>query len=150
MTGAIAPTGGLQSDLAFGEPAEARITIVSFGYGHGPAPTATLTADLRLHYRDPHIDPALRHLDANDERVRKTVADTSGTSQLVAALASAVAAYLLGPSPAPITIAVGCVGGRHRAPSVAAALQERLNDYRITASLLHRDLHQPVINHAHT
>jgi len=66
--------------------AGAPVEIVSFGYLHGPPPTAHLILDLRSHFRDPHVDPGLRELTA----------------------------YRSGPSAGPVTVAVGCAGGRHR------------------------------------
>jgi UPF0042 nucleotide-binding protein len=123
------------------------LTIFSFGYGHGEPPAAEITLDLRRHFRDPHIDPALKNLTAYDESVRKAVRNTPGIMELVTATAAAVEAYLAGPSAAdlPLRVAVGCVGGRHRAGSVAeelwAALSVRGHDVRIE----HRDLDRPVI-----
>jgi nucleoid-associated protein YgaU len=37
---------------------------VTFGYGQGPAPQAHVTIDLRHHFKDPHVNDALRYLDA--------------------------------------------------------------------------------------
>jgi len=90
------------------------VEIVSFGYLHGPPPAAHLTLDLRLHFRDPHVDPALREMTAYDEPVRRAVLDTDGIRNLIDATAAAVTAYRSGPSAGPVTVAVGCAGGRHR------------------------------------
>lgn len=38
------------------------ITVVFFGYLHGEPPKA----DLRHHFRDPHVNPGLRYLTARD------------------------------------------------------------------------------------
>jgi RNase adaptor protein for sRNA GlmZ degradation len=121
------------------------VVITSFGYLHGPAPEATIVLDLRVHYRDPHVSPVLRGLTAEDARVRDAVMATPGIPALVDATAAAVAAFTAGPCQThPVTIAVGCAGGRHRAASVAMALQGRLRD--IDVVLVHRDLHKPVVN----
>ncbi|WP_018504924.1 RapZ C-terminal domain-containing protein [Parafrankia discariae] len=117
------------------------VTVISFGYLHGPAPTgAHLTIDVRRHFRDPHINPALRELTAHDQAVIDTVLATPGIPALVDATAAAVTAYLTGPSTGPVTVAVGCAGGRHRAATVATVLADRLG-----AHLVHRDLHRPVV-----
>lgn len=122
------------------------VQIASFGYLHGPAPEeAHLTADLRAHFRDPHVDPALRYLTAEDPEVREAVLATPGIPSLVLALASAVQAYLSGPSAGPVTVAVGCAGGRHRAATVALELVRLLESAGITVTVTHRDLHRPVI-----
>lgn len=117
------------------------IEIISFGFGHAPAPSAHLTADLRHHYRDPHVSPELRHLTARDARVRAAVAATPG----ITALAAAVDAYTAGPGGGPVTVALGCTGGRHRAPTTAEMLATVLRGRGHTATVAHRDLALPVL-----
>lgn len=117
------------------------VQVVSFGYGHGSAPTAHLTFDLREHFRDPHVNPALRELTGHDRVVVDAVLSTPGILQLIDAIVVAVRAYQSGPSAGSVTVAVGCVGGKHRAVVVAEAVADRLG-----ANLIHRDLHLPVIH----
>ncbi|MYW01446.1 RNase adapter RapZ [Streptomyces sp. SID3343] len=121
------------------------VTVVSFGYLHGPAPEATVTLDLRTHYRDPHVSPDLRYLTADDEAVRLAVLGTPGIAPLLAATADMVVAYLAGPSAGPITVAVGCAGGRHRAATVAMALGRDLLCRAIPTTVIHRDMHADVV-----
>lgn len=123
----------------------ATVEIISFGYGHGPAPEAHIVLDLRQHFRDPHVDPALRQLTAADRVVREAVYRTPGVMDLIEAATATVRAFLAGPTTAPVTVAVGCVGGRHRSAAVASAIDIRLRDHGITTQLHHRDIHQPVI-----
>lgn len=125
----------------------ATIEIVSFGYGHGPAPEAHITVDLRHHFRDPHVRPELRGLTANDRPVRRAVLATSGVRRMIRATVHQVQALAAGPTPGAITVAFGCVGGRHRSAVAAANLARRLRRRGHTVTLHHRDLHQPVINH---
>ncbi|MFG2904025.1 ATPase [Kitasatospora sp. NPDC048286] len=122
------------------------ITVVSFGYLHGAAPEAHLTLDLRRHFRDPHIDPALRHQSAHDLPVRRAVLATPGVRELIAGAALVADSFDAGPSDAPLTIAVGCAGGRHRAATVASVLAKRLAKTGATVSLAHRDLDKPVVD----
>ncbi|MBM9509956.1 ATPase [Streptomyces sp. KK5PA1] len=122
-------------------PILAQVEITSFGYLHGTPPTAHITVDLRHHYRDPHVRPELRHLTAHDQTVRDTVLGTAGIPALLDSLTATIAAYAAGPRTGPITIAVGCAGGRHRAATVAAELAHRIPG----ATLIHRDLHQSVV-----
>lgn len=117
------------------------VEITSFGYLYGPAPSAHITLDLRTHFRDPHVNPALRDLTAHDEPVRAAVLGTPGIRALIAAAVAVVGAYQDGPSPAPVTVAVGCAGGRHRAATVAMELGAQVG-----ATVQHRDLAKPVIN----
>ena len=105
------------------------VTVKSFGYLHGQPPAAHITLDLRHHFRDPHVSPELRHMTADDEPVRLAVLGTPGIVPLIDATAVAVLAYLAGPSAGPVTVAVGCAGGRHRAPTVARALGTVLRDH---------------------
>ncbi len=116
------------------------VQIVSFGYLHGAPPAADITVDLRTHFRDPHVDPALRELTAHDQVVVDAVLSTPGIVQLVDAVVAAVRAFQAGPSAGPVTVAVGCAGGKHRAGVVAGLLSDRLG-----ANLVHRDLHRPVV-----
>ncbi|WP_411078493.1 ATPase, partial [Streptomyces sp. cmx-10-25] len=97
------------------------IEIVSFGYLHDTPPAAHLTIDLRHHFRDPHVSPELRYMTADDEPVRAAVLATPGIRQLVDAITAAVTAFAAGPSAGTVTVASGCAGGRHRAPTVALA-----------------------------
>ena len=123
------------------------ITVTSFGYLHGEPPKADLTVDLRHHFRDPHVNPALRYLTARDQEVRDAVAATPGITDLVTALAAAVTAFRSGPTTGPVTVAVGCAGGRHRAGAVARDLVQRLlENPRLTVDLVDRDLERPVVD----
>lgn len=116
------------------------IEITSFGYLHGDAPEAHITLDLRHHFRDPHVNPALKNMTAHDPAVRDAVLSTSGIQDLIAATAMLVRAYRRGPQPGPVSVAVGCAGGRHRAATVALALSELTG-----GAVFHRDLHLPVV-----
>lgn len=49
------------------------VEIISFGYGHAAPPEAHLILDLRKHFRDPHVNPALRYMTAEDRAVRRAV-----------------------------------------------------------------------------
>jgi hypothetical protein len=118
-----------------------RIMITSFGYGHGPAPFAHLIVDVRHHFRD----PALRHLTATDERVVRAVLETPGVPALVRSIVLAVSAFLAGPGGGPVVVAIGCVGGRHRSPVIAADVTQMLQHAGIRPSLGHRDMGRPVI-----
>ncbi|MEV0187517.1 RNase adapter RapZ [Kitasatospora purpeofusca] len=126
------------------------INVISFGYLHGAPPEAHLTLDLRGHFRDPHVDPALRELSAADLPVRRAVMGTPGIREAITAAALLAEAFDHGPSPAPLTVAVGCAGGRHRAATVAAVLAERLRKTVGPVDLIHRDLGKPVVERTAT
>ncbi|MCG7209893.1 RapZ C-terminal domain-containing protein [Streptomyces arenae] len=121
------------------------VEIVSFGYLHDAPPVAHLTIDLRHHFRDPHVSPELRYMTADDAPVRAAVMGTPGIAALVDATATAVAAFASGPSAGAVTVADGCAGGRHRAPTFARALADRLTAAGYTVTVHHRDLDKPVV-----
>lgn len=124
------------------------VEIVSFGYGHSPAPEAHLILDLRQHFRDPHVNPALRYMTAEDRPVRRAVLRTAGIRPLLRASVRAVRAFDRGPSGGTIVVAVGCVGGRHRSATVAHCLARRLRRRGLEVELRHRDLRRPALERA--
>jgi RNase adaptor protein for sRNA GlmZ degradation len=124
----------------------ATVEIVSFGFLHAPAPEADLTVDLRRAFRDPHVDPAMRQLTGRDRRVQRAVLDTSGVRRLLKATVRQVQAFAEGPFVDRIVIGSGCAGGRHRSVVVADKLARRLRRRGHTVTVIHRDLHQPVVN----
>jgi UPF0042 nucleotide-binding protein len=130
----------------------APVEIVSFGYGHTGdngkpigAPAAHLTFDLRTHFKDPHVSPELRNLAADDYPVIQAVMGTPGIHDLLTGMLCAVLAYLSGPADAPVMVAIGCAGGRHRSAVVATYLADHLEGYEVPVTLTHRDIERPVI-----
>lgn len=121
------------------------VTVISFGYLHGPAPEAHAVIDVRHHFRDPHVDPALRNLTGADEPVVSAVLGTSGIGALIESLAAIARAFRAGPCPGPLVIAVGCAGGRHRSAVIAAGASRQLRAEGIPVTLSHRDIHRPVV-----
>ncbi|MFD6149477.1 ATPase [Streptomyces sp. NPDC060243] len=124
-----------------------QITVTSFGHLHGPHPEAHILLDLRNHFRDPHVNPALRALTAEDRVVRRAVLRTPGIRPLLAATVAQAFAYAAGPSADkhPLHIAVGCAGGRHRAGTAAYVLARRLRRRGHDVVLVHRDMTRAVV-----
>jgi RNase adaptor protein for sRNA GlmZ degradation len=129
------------------------VRIISFGYdqpdvfGDLTVPEADMVFDLRRHFRDPHVDPALRNLTGRDSQVISAVTSTRGIRGLETGIVSAVLGYLAGPTALDVTVAVGCVGGRHRSVVVADRVARGL-DLRnrfLPVSVVHRDLTKPVL-----
>ncbi|GAA2629790.1 RNase adapter RapZ [Streptomyces axinellae] len=122
------------------------IEVVSFGFLHARVPRAELVVDLRKHFRDPHVSPALRELTGLDEEVRATVIRTPGVPPLIDALAGVASGYLVGAPELPTRIAVGCAGGRHRSVVVAIEVAARVRKLRgVDVRVRHRDVRLPVI-----
>lgn len=120
----------------------ATVEIVSFGFLHAAPPAADVTVDVRP-FRDPHVSPELRHMTACDEPVRRAVLETPGIPQLVWDTAREVDHRAF--SAPLVTLAVGCSGGRHRAPTVAREVAARLIAAGHAVAVRHRDLGKPVV-----
>ncbi|GGK61023.1 hypothetical protein Sme01_02630 [Sphaerisporangium melleum] len=122
------------------------IDIVSFGYGHDAPPQADATLDARRLFRNPHDDPAMRELTGLDPRVRDHVLATDGVRDAITAAAGMAVALLKSGKPH-IVLAVGCGGGRHRAPAIAEGVAAELRARDLRAAVRHRDVDKPVIEH---
>lgn len=136
------------------------VLVISFGYGHTGVldddgetllvpPEADITLDLRRRLRNPHCDPAMRTLTGLDTVVFDHVLATPGAQMLAQQTAlAAIVTLTQGPLPG-LTIAAGCVGGRHRAVAVAREINRWLGScssagpYR--TELIHRDVHRDVL-----
>lgn len=123
------------------------VTVISFGFerqSHGIAPEADLVLDARRYLRDPARMRARALLD-NDGRhpaVRRIVLDTPGAHQALAVMAAFARTF---PAGKPCTIAVGCVGGKHRSVALAHELARELRRAGLTVTLEHRHAHLPRI-----
>jgi len=121
-----------------------KVTITSFGYGHGPAPEVDLTVDARRILHDPHVDPAMRQLTGEHLLVRERVLTTPGVQEWIVYTVATVHA-LTTATGKPVTVAVGCTGGRHRSVVMAGQIAAELEDVGSVVRVEHRDIHRPVI-----
>lgn len=115
------------------------LELVSFGFLFGPAPEADRIEDVRRRLRDPAAAKDVLDLDGLDIRVQRIVGLTPGAEFLLLNLY----AYAQSENARPTRIAIGCAGGRHRAPSLIEMLAERLNDAGRPVEVEHRDIHRP-------
>ncbi|WP_431910117.1 RapZ C-terminal domain-containing protein [Amycolatopsis thermoflava] len=129
-------------------PTAPHAEIRSFGYLHSPPPPATITVDLRECLRDPHVDPALRELTGHETPVRYAVFNTRGATGLIAHLTMLVSGLL--EVSIPVSLSVGCGGGKHRAVVVAEEVAARLRLAGWPVQLHHRDVHLPVVHRGRT
>lgn len=123
------------------------VHVTSFGYLHGPAPEATITLDLRTLLRDPHTDPAIRDLTGDNAAVEAKVMGTAGAHTVLNAVRETALASIYAANGAPVSIALGCAGGRHRSHVLAQQLALLLESrHGHTVTLTHRDAHRPVVH----
>jgi UPF0042 nucleotide-binding protein len=128
--------------------------VVSFGFLHdGPPgygeetgeraelPRADVVADLRKHFRDPRAADGLRELTAGDPRVSAAVLATPGITTVISGLCLTARGYLA--SGRPVTVAVGCAGGRHRSAAVATEVGRQLVAAGVLVTVVHRDITRP-------
>jgi RNase adaptor protein for sRNA GlmZ degradation len=121
------------------------VTVLSFGYLHPATPdlaAVDVTLDLRRLLADPaHIpDGDMLDMDGREPAVRNFVFRTPGALDLLDhafGLTRAVAAVK------PITVALGCAGGRHRSVVLAEALHARLLSAGLDVVLRHLHVHLP-------
>lgn len=128
----------------------AELRIISFGYGHPGTqpPKADLTLDVRDSLRDPHIRPEFRQLTGMDDAVREHLCTQLGVVAIIDMLDGLrlVAEPIARHAKAPVTVAFGCVGGRHRSVVLAELLAHAVRGRAGWAvEVEHRDLHRPVL-----
>lgn len=122
--------------------------IISFGYGHSPAPDADLVLDVRASLRNPHHDSAMRELTGLSERVYQHVVTTPGAEELARDTLT-LALHLADAVRRDVTVAWGCVGGRHRSVGLARLTRTLAHATGRDATLTHRDVHRPVLASHH-
>ena len=121
------------------------LTVLSFGFKLGLPAESDLVFDVRF-LKNPHFDPALRHLTGLDPRIVRYLKRAPGTvdfqSRLLDFLSFVVPNYVA-EGKAYLTIAIGCTGGRHRSVMIARELAQALDQIEgVTVRLRHRDLKQ--------
>ncbi len=122
-----------------------QLTIMSFAYSRAEPPDANLLFDMRF-LRNPHWQDELRPLSGLDEAVGAYIADDPAyavaLSRIEALLITLLPVYQAD-GKAPVRVAFGCTGGRHRSVHVAERIAERLRAAGFSPNLDHRDLAAP-------
>lgn len=119
-----------------------KINIISFGYLHEEPPKADVTIDLRDLLSDPAHRPEGDMLDMTglDQEVVDLVFKTPGAYVLAHSLFNLIdhAAHIK-----PITLAIGCAGGRHRSVTLATKVSWLLKMAGHEVKLQHLHVHIP-------
>lgn len=115
------------------------ITVISFGFehqDHGVPPRADLVLDARRYLRDPARmrDGALLDHDGRHPAVRRIVMETPGALAAIAVMVQFAKTF---PAGRPCTIAVGCVGGKHRSVALAVEVAYDLTCAGLAVDLRH-------------
>jgi UPF0042 nucleotide-binding protein len=129
-----------------------QVVVYSFGFLHDTYVLDSrphLVADVRTLFRDPHHDPAFRELTGHSKAVRVRVLSQPGAVEFVNGQAAAIAAVLPGDTgnqAGPITMAIGCAGGRHRSVVLAQAIADRLTARGLRVEVRHLHIDRPVVS----
>lgn len=118
------------------------ITLISFGFLHVDHPRADVVFDIRERLRDRAAAEAVLCFSGVDVEVQQVVRSTPGCVRLLHELADAVHGLTPG---RPQRVAVGCGGGRHRAPAVCELLAQDLRGRGGDIAVEHRHLQRPVL-----
>ncbi|PRY00430.1 RapZ C-terminal domain-containing protein [Allonocardiopsis opalescens] len=116
------------------------VRLISFGYLHSPPPAADLTANVREALRDPARVAGMLDLTGHHPAVQRAVHATPGARRLLLGLAAHVARQR---RDRPLTIAIGCAGGRHRSVALVELLARRLRLIGRAATTEHLHVHLP-------
>jgi RNase adapter protein RapZ len=118
------------------------VALVSFGYKYGPPVGMDLVLDVRF-LPNPFFVPELRPLDGMDERVRAYVMDQPEARRFVDEVVRLLG-FLLPlyrrEGKSYLTIGLGCTGGRHRSPTLATELAQRLGREGVAVQVRHNDI----------
>lgn len=128
----------------FGLEAQRRlsVTVLSFGFKHGVPPELDLCFDVRF-LPNPFFVDALRPLSGKDDRVRDFVLEQADAQTFLTRVDDLLAFLLprfVQEGKSYVTVAVGCTGGRHRSPTLAQALADRLQGRGVDSRVVHRDI----------
>ncbi|MGH9284842.1 MAG: RNase adapter RapZ, partial [Acidimicrobiales bacterium] len=124
------------------DPAAMRTSVLSFGYKYGIPLDADLVLDCRF-IPNPHWVDELRPLTGLDGPVQRYVLDQPETKDFlrhIDDLLGLVLPLYAKEGKSYLTIAVGCTGGRHRAPTLAHEIAGMVAERGFDPSVHHRDV----------
>lgn len=121
------------------------ITLMSFGYLHGLPEQADTVIDTRG-LKNPFYIPELKEKSGLDKEVRDYIFSFPDTKEYLDAVMEMLRIRLQlyaqwnSPLRHPLTIAVGCTGGRHRSVTMTLAIADKLRGMGYPVEICHRDL----------
>ncbi len=126
----------------FGDGANIRIMVVSFGYKYGMPMDSDLVFDVRF-MPNPHYDPVLGPMTGNDPEVRDFVMNSPDSREFLQKFFSLMDFLLpqyVKEGKTSLTVAIGCTGGVHRSVAVANQMADYLAGRGYSVRTKHRDL----------
>jgi len=118
------------------------VRLVSFGFKGGIPRDADLVFDVRT-LPNPHYNESLRHLTGADPTVQQYVMQEEISKEYLRHLTDFIAFLIpqfIGEGRFTLTVAIGCTGGRHRAPTITRMLQAALAGKGTQSILMDRDM----------
>lgn len=123
-------------DLHIDPKSPKKLTLISFSYKYGLPPNCDKIYDVRNTVRNPWRDSELRKLDGLHPSVQKFVFNCKGAKKIL------VSCSLWGNKP-DFTVAVGCMGGKHRSVAIVEGLKNKYISAGWDVDIQHRDLYRP-------
>jgi RNase adapter protein RapZ len=118
------------------------VTLISFGFKFGLPQNIDILFDVRF-IPNPFFIPELRDLKGTDEAVRDFVLCKAPTKEFLeraTELMNFLIPQYLSEGKAYLTVGIGCTGGRHRSPAVAAEIASAIKGHPVGISIIHRDI----------
>ena len=121
------------------------ITLLSFGYLNGMPEHADIVLDVRG-LKNPFYVPALKEKIGTDREVHDYIFSFPEAQEYLNAMLTLLRIRLRlhaqwdSPLRHPLTIAIGCSGGRHRSVAMTEALAEAMRQEDCSVTVIHRDI----------
>lgn len=121
------------------------ITLMSFGFLYGLPQNADTVIDVRG-LKNPYYIPQLKEKTGLDPEVRDYIFSFPESGEYLSAILEMLRIRLRlfaqwdSPLRHPLTIAIGCSGGRHRSVTMTLAIAEALKQQGYTVNVTHREL----------
>jgi len=129
-------------DASTGQPSNLSIIVVSFGFKYGILRDVDIAMDVRF-LPNPYYIASMRHLTGLDREVSEYVLSSEVTQNFLSRFASLICflvPHYIKEGKKQLVIGIGCSGGQHRSPAIAAELALRLAEAGFQCSTEHRDL----------
>ena len=118
------------------------ITLMSFGFKHGTPENVNVMMDVRF-LQNPHWVENLRPLSGLDEGVGNYIRQDPQFDEFLENFTNLLKPLLARhkeKDEEPLTIAVGCTGGKHRSVFTVETLNKWLKEQNLQTHIEHRDL----------